>query len=91
MSDIWNKVYQKDTSFFGDEPSKFAIGCYDAMEKNDLKRVLEIGCGQGRDSLFFVLIYFLSYLGRIFDIKFHIICGYSLSPRNHKAVFFCCI
>jgi ubiquinone/menaquinone biosynthesis C-methylase UbiE len=53
MSKIWDDVYAKDTAFFGDEPSKFAIRCYDTMKKNDLKRVLEIGCGQGRDCLFF--------------------------------------
>lgn len=53
MSKIWDDVYAKDTAFFGDEPSQFAIKCYDIMKKNDLKRVLEIGCGQGRDCLFF--------------------------------------
>ncbi|MBI3623592.1 class I SAM-dependent methyltransferase [Candidatus Pacearchaeota archaeon] len=53
MSKVWDDVYAKDTAFFGDEPSKFAIRCYDIMKKNDLKRVLEIGCGQGRDCLFF--------------------------------------
>ncbi|MDE1818820.1 MAG: class I SAM-dependent methyltransferase [Thaumarchaeota archaeon] len=53
MSKIWDDIYAKDTAFFGDEPSKFAIKCYDIMKKNNLKRVLEIGCGQGRDCLFF--------------------------------------
>lgn len=53
MSNRWNDVYAKDTAFFGDEPSRFAIACYDIMKKNDLKSVLEIGCGQGRDCLFF--------------------------------------
>lgn len=53
MSNIWDKKYAEDTSFFGDEPSNFAVLCYSIMKEKGLKRVLEIGCGQGRDSLFF--------------------------------------
>lgn len=53
MSNIWDDVYAKDTEFFGDEPSKFTIACYDIMKKNELKKILEMGCGQGRDCLFF--------------------------------------
>jgi len=53
MDNVWDNVYEKDTSFFGDEPSKFALSCYDLMKKNDVKKILEIGCGQGRDCLFF--------------------------------------
>ncbi len=53
MSNIWNKVYEKDISFFGDEPSSFALSCYTVMKDNDAKKILELGCGQGRDCLFF--------------------------------------
>lgn len=53
MGNIWDDIYAKDAAFFGDEPSNFAITCYDTMKKNDLKNVLEMGCGQGRDCLFF--------------------------------------
>lgn len=53
VSNVWNNAYKKDSSFFGDEPSNFAVACYDIMKKNDLKKVLEIGCGQGRDCLYF--------------------------------------
>jgi SAM-dependent methyltransferase len=54
VNDIWNKVYSEDSSFFGDEPSKFALMCYDKeFVKHKVKRILELGCGQGRDSLFF--------------------------------------
>jgi len=53
MGNVWDNVYGKDASFFGDEPSKFALSCYNLMKKNDLKKMLEIGCGQGRDCLFF--------------------------------------
>lgn len=53
MSNVWNNVYKKDSSFFGDEPSNFAVVCYNVMKKNALKKMLEIGCGQGRDCLYF--------------------------------------
>jgi ubiquinone/menaquinone biosynthesis C-methylase UbiE len=52
MSNIWNKIYKKDTSFFGKESSDFAVYCYHHM-KDRTKTILELGCGQGRDSLFF--------------------------------------
>ncbi len=52
MSDIWEKIYKKDASFFGEEPSDFAVSCYGTM-KDRVKTMLELGCGQGRDSLFF--------------------------------------
>ena len=54
MTDIWDKVYVEDNSFFGDEPSHFAQMCYDKfIESNNIKRILELGCGQGRDALYF--------------------------------------
>jgi SAM-dependent methyltransferase len=54
MSSFWDRIYQTDNSFFGEEPSNFALSCYNEyMEKNNLKKILESGCGQGRDSLFF--------------------------------------
>ncbi len=53
MNNIWNKIYSNDSSFFGDEPSKFALICYEEFVKNKIQKVLELGCGQGRDSLFF--------------------------------------
>lgn len=52
MSNIWDEIYKKDTSFFGEKPSDFAVSCYHHM-KDGAKTILELGCGQGRDSLFF--------------------------------------
>jgi SAM-dependent methyltransferase len=48
-----DKLYSNDDSFFGNEPSRFAILCYEQFEKSNAKRILELGCGQGRDTLFF--------------------------------------
>ncbi len=53
MNPIWDKVYSNDSSFFGDEPSKFALMCDEYFVKHNVQKVLELGCGQGRDSLFF--------------------------------------
>jgi len=54
MSSFWDRIYQSDSSFFGEEPSRFALSCYDDyMNKNNVRKILELGCGQGRDTLFF--------------------------------------
>ena len=53
MSDIWNKVYASDASFFGDDPSSFGLECYEEFKKHGVKSILELGCGQGRDTIFF--------------------------------------
>jgi ubiquinone/menaquinone biosynthesis C-methylase UbiE len=53
MSEFWNKVYKSDTTFFGEEPSNFAILCVNHMKENNSKKVLELGAGHGRDTIFF--------------------------------------
>src|SRR5574341_1576849 len=54
MSGVWNTAYSNNTSFFGETPSQFAISCYDDYIKTkNVKKMLELGCGQGRDTLFF--------------------------------------
>src|SRR5215469_10564601 len=53
MSGIWNKVYKSDNTFFGEEPSNFALLCFNHMKANHIKKVLELGAGHGRDSIFF--------------------------------------
>jgi len=53
VSKIWDEVYSNDSAFFGEEPSDFAQKCYSDFKRYDVKRLLELGCGQGRDSIFF--------------------------------------
>jgi SAM-dependent methyltransferase len=53
MSEVWNKVYKSDNSFFGDKPSNFALLCYNHIKANNVKNVLELGAGHGRDTIFF--------------------------------------
>lgn len=52
MSNIWDETYKKDASFFGEKPSNFALSCYHHI-KDRARTILDLGCGQGRDSLFF--------------------------------------
>ena len=53
MSEVWNKVYKSDNAFFGEEPSNFALLCFNHMKTNNVKKVLELGAGHGRDTTFF--------------------------------------
>ena len=53
MSEVWNKVYKSNNSFFGEEPSNFALLCFNHMKTNNVKKVLELGSGHGRDTTFF--------------------------------------
>lgn len=55
MSEIWDRVYSKNSFFFGEEPSSFAILCYEDLSKYGCTKLLELGCGQGRDTIFFAL------------------------------------
>ena len=53
-SEVWNKVYKSDSTFFGEEPSDFALLCFKYMKMNNAKKVLlELGAGHGRDTTFF--------------------------------------
>ena len=42
-----------DASFFGDDPSNFGLECYKEFKKHGVNKILELGCGQGRDAIFF--------------------------------------
>jgi len=53
MSNIWDKIYSDDSAFFGEDPSDFAQKCYSYFKKYGVERILELGCGQGRDTIFF--------------------------------------
>jgi hypothetical protein len=48
-----NKVYKSDNSFFGEEPSNFALLCFNHVKANNAKKILELGAGHGRDTIFF--------------------------------------
>jgi SAM-dependent methyltransferase len=54
QKDHWNEVYGSEPDFFGEGPSDCARVALDLFRKNQVGSVLELGCGQGRDSLLFV-------------------------------------
>ena len=55
MSEVWNNVYKSDSTFFGEEPSNFALLCFNHMKAHNIRKVLELGAGHGRDTTFFAL------------------------------------
>ena len=72
MSGIWDRAYQSDNTFFGEEPSSFATLCFSHMKTHNVKRVLETGAGHGRDTMFFASngleVEALDYSGRGIEI-----------------------
>jgi len=52
-SEVWNKVYKSDSAFFVEEPSNFALLCFNQMKMNNANKVLELEAGHGRDAIFF--------------------------------------
>jgi len=53
MTEIWDNVYSRDESFFGENPSHFAVISFSDFNKQRVKKLLELGCGQGRDTIYF--------------------------------------
>ena len=52
MSKVWNKVYKSNNTFFGDNLA--TLPClFQSYENNNVKKVLELGAGHGRDTIFF--------------------------------------
>jgi hypothetical protein len=35
LSEVWNKIYKSVTTFVGEEPSNFALLCFNHMKTND--------------------------------------------------------
>jgi hypothetical protein len=73
MREVWDRVYQSDNIFFGEEPSNFVTICYSHMKSNNIRKVLELGAGRhGRDTMFFALngleVEALDYSGRGIEI-----------------------
>ena len=48
----WNDLYTKN-DHFGTGPTILAVYAKKILEKYSLKNILELGCGQGRDSIYF--------------------------------------
>lgn len=61
----WERMYGENADMFGKEPSYPALRAADVFSREGAKKVLELGSGQGRDTLFFARhgfhIYALDY------------------------------
>ena len=53
QSQHWEKNFSSKPEMFGKEPSTAAISAAKIFRENNVERILELGSGQGRDSLFF--------------------------------------
>lgn len=49
----WEKTYNEHPEMFGEEPSEPAKKAAELFRKEGLTKILELGAGQGRDTLFF--------------------------------------
>lgn len=49
----WDKTYAGNPTFFGEGPSEFAHTAINLFKGAGVRSVLELGCGQGRDTLLF--------------------------------------
>ncbi|MCS7265169.1 MAG: class I SAM-dependent methyltransferase [Armatimonadetes bacterium] len=51
---VWDETYTKQPKIYGDEPSEIAVQLANLLvQKPKPKRVLDLGCGYGRDSIYF--------------------------------------
>lgn len=49
----WDDAFSTENDFFGAAPSGFAQKSMDTLLQHQVRTLLEIGCGQGRDTFFF--------------------------------------
>ena len=48
----WNTLYSKQ-NYFGEGPTKLAKIAEKLFQENNSQKILEVGCGQGRDAIYF--------------------------------------
>ena len=53
QSQYWEKNFLSKPEMFGLDPSKAAINTLETFKEENIKKVVELGAGLGRDTLFF--------------------------------------
>lgn len=65
QKDHWQKMYAQNAAMFGNGPSYSAVKTAGILKAQGANKILELGSGQGRDTLFFALqgcdVYALDY------------------------------
>ncbi len=65
QQDLWDRAYTADMDFYGDEPSHAAKRAAVRFLEEDRRLILELGAGQGRDTIYFagmgLQVYALDY------------------------------
>lgn len=54
MSEYYDEIYRSKGRFWGEQPTSLARRLLEILSPEGSPRLLEIGCGEGRDSIFFV-------------------------------------
>nr|WP_052464843.1 class I SAM-dependent methyltransferase [Geoalkalibacter subterraneus] len=49
----WDGIFAKEAAFFGEEPSDYSRKALELFRREGVHEVLELGCGQGRDTFYF--------------------------------------
>ena len=49
----WGGVFSRESAFFGRNPSEFGQASLDIFQRKGVRSILELGCGQGRDTFLF--------------------------------------
>lgn len=50
---LWDQVFTESEFYFGEQPSQFAEKALETFLRREVDSVLEVGCGQGRDTFLF--------------------------------------
>ncbi|MDH7507792.1 MAG: class I SAM-dependent methyltransferase [Methanomassiliicoccales archaeon] len=50
----WDTVYKTKPDYFGETPSEFARRALSFFKENKARRIIELGCGEGRDTIMFL-------------------------------------
>ncbi|NDV27040.1 class I SAM-dependent methyltransferase [Desulfovibrio sp. JC010] len=71
QQELWDQVFTESESYFGQQPSLLAQKSLELFQENNVRTVLETGCGQGRDTFLFaedgITVTALDYSSRAVD------------------------
>lgn len=70
--ELWEDTYSEEPTLFGEIPSLAAKRAVEIFKKDDTTKILDLGCGHGRDTLFFaqqgLTVFALDYSQNAIDV-----------------------